>query len=141
MHFTSLTRNLFPTLLIVALLSCCAALGLSSCSKKASAAIIGKWQVQGSKDRIEFRKDGTVIISQDITAGPPGNTRTFEQETTSKYAFSDGNHMNWEISTGDTNQPINSISCEVHIIGDKMSMAMIAPGDHQQHQMSFKRLE
>ena len=141
MRTSSLKRNLFPSLLIVALLSCCAVLLLSSCSKKASAAIIGKWQVQESKERVEFRKDGTVITSQDITAGPPGNTRSIEQETTGKYTFTDGSHMNLQINTGNTNMPAISFSCEVHINGDKMDMTMTAPGGRQQHKANFKRLE
>ena len=141
MGASSFKRDLFPSLLIVALLSCCATLVLSSCSKKASAAIIGKWQVQGSKERVEFRKDGTVITSHDITAGPPGNTRSFEEETTGKYTFTDGNNMNLQINTGNTNQPAMSISCEVHIHGNKMDMTMKAPGERQQHKANFKRLE
>jgi hypothetical protein len=141
MGTSSFRRNLFPALLNVALLGCCATLVLSSCSKKASVAIIGKWQLQGLKDTFEFRNDGTVITSHDITAGPPGNTRFIEEETTEKYAFTDGNHMNLQINTGDTNQPTISVSCEVHIHGDKMDVTMTAPGDSRQHKMNFKRLE
>ena len=129
----SLRRNLFPSFPIVALLSCCATLILSSCSKKASVAIIGKWQVQGQKETIEFRKDGTVI-----TSGPTGNT---QDETTGKYTFTDGSHMNLQINTGDTNEPTISVSCDVHIHGDKMDATMTMPGDSQQHKVNFKRLE
>ena len=141
MRISFVKRRLFPALLIVALSSCCATLILSSCSKGSSAAIIGKWQVQGSKERVEFRKDGTVITSQDITAGPPGNTRSIEQETTGKYTFTDGSHMNLQINTGDTNQPAISVSCEVHIHGDKMDVAATMPGEKQPHKTIFKRLE
>jgi hypothetical protein len=141
MGASSFKRDLFPSLLIVALLSCCATLVLSSCSNKTSAAIIGKWQVQGSKEMVEFRKDGTVITSQDTTAGPPGDTRSIEQETTGKYTFTDGSHMNLQINTGNTNQRAMSISCEVHIHGNKMDMTMKAPGERQQHKAIFKRLE
>jgi hypothetical protein len=141
MNNPSFKRNLFPSLLIVALLSCCAALVLSSCSKKPSAAIIGKWQAQGSKERVEFRKDGTVITTQDITAGPPGNTQSLEQETTGTYTFTDSSHMNLQVNTGDTNQPAISVSCEVQIHGDKMDVAVTMPGEKQQHKTIFKRLE
>ncbi len=141
MNNPTFKRNRFPSLLVVALFSCCAALVLSSCSKKASAAIIGKWQVQGSKERVEFRKDGTVITSQDITAGPPGNTHTLEQETTGTYTFTDGSHMNLQINAGDTNQPAIYVSCEVHIHGDKMDVAATMSGERQQHKTVFKRLE
>jgi uncharacterized Rossmann fold enzyme len=132
-------RNQFSFLLIFALLGCCAVLTFSSCSKKASVAIIGKWQVQGEKDRIEFRKDGTVLNSHDITAGPPGDTRTFtEEKVIGKYTFTDGNHMNFQMNTGNTNNPPISIICVVHIHGDKMDMTMAVP---QQHKVNFKRLE
>ena len=141
MNNPSFKRNRFPSLLIVALFCCCAALVLSSCSKKASTAIIGKWQVQGSKERVEFRKDGTVITTEDITAGPPGNTHTLEQETTGTYTFTDGSHINLQINTGDTNQPAISVSCEIQIHGDKMDVAVTAPGEKQQHKAIFKRLQ
>ena len=133
MGTSSLRRNLFPSFLIVALLSCCATPILSSCSKSPSAAIIGKWQVQGSKEAIEFRKDGTVI-----TSGPTGDT---QDETTGKYTFTDGNHMNLQINTGDTNEPAISVSCEVHIHGDKMDATMTTPGDSQRHKVNFKRMK
>jgi hypothetical protein len=132
--------RVFP-LLIVAFFSCCVALVLSSCSKKPSAAIIGKWQVQGSKERVEFRKDGTVITSQDISAGPPGNTRTLQEESTGRYTFTDGSHMDLQINEGGTNQPPISVSCEVQINGDKMNMAVSIPGEKVQHKTVFKRLE
>jgi len=51
------------SLSIAVLLGCCAVLILSSCSKKTSANIIGKWQMQGEASTIEFRKDGTLTIS------------------------------------------------------------------------------
>jgi hypothetical protein len=129
-------RSLFPSLLVVALLSCCVTLALSSCSKQASVAIIGKWQVQGERDVIEFRKEGKVITSHDITAGPPGNTRVFKEATAGKYTFTEGNHMNLQMDTGGI-----SIRCGVHIHGDQMDMTMTAPGDSQQHKVNFKRQE
>ena len=141
MRTASLKRDLFPSLLIAALLSCCAVLLLSSCSKKASAAIIGKWQVQGSKERVEFRKDGTVVTINDTTAGPPGNTRTIQQETTDKYTFTDASHMSLQISTGNTNMPEISASCEVHINGDKMDMTLTISGQGQQQKTHFTRLK
>ena len=133
MGTSSLRRNLFPSFLIVALLSSCATLILSSCSKSPSAAIIGKWQVQGQKETIEFRKDGTVI-----TSGTTGNT---QDETTGKYTFADGNHMDLQINTSNTNEPVISVSCEVHIHGNKMDATMTTPGDSQRHKVNFKRME
>ena len=133
MNATSPKSGLFSSLLVVALLSCCATLILSSCSKKTSDAIIGKWQVQGQKETIEFRKDGTVI-----TSGATGNT---QDETTGKYTFADGNHMDLQINTSNTNEPVISVSCEVHIHGNKMDATMTTPGDSQRHKVNFKRLE
>ena len=141
MRTSSLKRDLFPSLLIAALLSCCAVLLLSSCSKKASAAIIGKWRVQSTKETVEFRQDAMVITSQDITAGPPGSTRSIEQETTGKYTFTDGSHMNLQINTGNTNMPEISASCEVHINGDKMDMTLTVSGQRQQQKTHFTRLK
>jgi len=141
MNATSPKSGLFSPLLVVALFSCCATLVLSSCSKSPSAAIIGKWQVQGSKERVEFRKDGTVVTINDTTAGPPGNTRTIQQETTGKYTFTDASHMSLQISTGNTNQPAISATCEVRVNGDRMDVTVTVPGDRQQHKTVFKRLK
>ena len=141
MNISSIKRIRFPSLLVVVLLCSGAVLLLPSCSKKASAAIIGKWQVQGSKERVEFRKDGTVVTFHDITAGPPGNTRSIEEETTGKYIFTDRSHMSLQINAGNTNQPPLSISCEVHIHGNRMDMNMTAQGENQRHKTNFKRLD
>jgi hypothetical protein len=130
MNTSSRKRNRFFFLLVVAFLGCCAVLAFSSCSKKASAAIIGKWQVQGQKDKVEFRKDGTVITSNGTTSEPPG-----------KYAFTDGSHMSLQIITGNTNEPEISIRCEVHIHGDKMDMTMTVPGQGRQQKAHFTRLK
>ena len=141
MNNPSCRRNRVFRLLIVVFVSCCAALVLSSCSKKTSDAIIGKWRAQATKEIVEFRKDGTVITTQDITAGPPGNTRTLQEETTGKYIFTDGSHMNLQINEGGTNQPPISVSCEVQINGDKMNMAVSLPGEKELHKTLFKRLK
>jgi hypothetical protein len=133
MHVSFLKRNLLSSLLMVALSSCCAALVLSSCSKGTSAAIIGKWQVQGSKETVEFRKDGTVI-----TYAPSGEVQV---EDSGKYTFMDGSHMNLQTNGGDTNQPPTSISCEVHINGDKMDVTVTVPGGGQRHKSNLKRLK
>ena len=129
-----------PILLVVALLSCCAVLALSSCSKKASTAIIGKWRDQSTKETVEFRKDGTLITAQEITAGPPGNTQTVNNETTGTYTFTDSSHMNLQINTDNTNQPTISVSCEVRIDGDKMSIVATVSGDRQPQRTSLKRM-
>jgi len=126
-------RSQFSSLLIVVLLGCCAVLAFSSCSKKASTAIIGKWQGQ---DIIEFRKDGKFINYHDVVAGSSGNTKIFKQETDGKYTFTDANHMNLRFNSGGI-----SIRCEVHIHGNQMDMTMILPRDSQQQKVNLKRLE
>ena len=128
MRTASLKRDLFPSLLIAALLSCCAVLLLSSCSKKESAAIIGKWRVQSTKETVEFRQDGTFITLQD-------------QKQNGKYTFTDGSHMNLQINTGNTNMPEISASCEVHIQGDKMDMTVTVSGQGQKQKTHFTRLK
>jgi hypothetical protein len=114
-------RSRFSFLLIVALLGCCAVLTFSSCSKKASVAIIGKWYVQG--ETVQFHKDGTVTSSED----PPGT-----------YTFTDDNHMKVEIN--DTNAPI-VLNCTVHIQGDVMDMTMTLPGQSKPTTTHLKRVK
>ena len=128
MGASSLNCGRFPSLLIVALLSCCATLALTSCSKKASSAIIGKWRVQATKEIVEFRQDGTFTNPQD-------------QKQNGKYTFTDGSHMNMQINTGNTNMPEMSASCEVHIQGDKMDMIVTVSGHRQQQKTHFTRLK
>ena len=128
MKAASLKSGLFSSLLVIALLCCCAALILSSCSKKTSTAIIGKWQVQGSKEPVEFLKDGTFINPQN-------------EKQNGKYTFTDGSHMNLQMNTGNTNMPEMSASCEVHINGDKMDMTVTIPGQGQKQKTHFKRIK
>jgi hypothetical protein len=116
------------SLFITVLFGCCAVLTLSSCSKKTSDAIIGKWRVQSTKEIVEFRKDGTVINPQD-------------QKQNGKYTFTDGSHMDLQMNTGHTNQPTASASCEVQIHGDKMDMTITVPGQRQQQKAHFTRLK
>lgn len=130
MNTTAQKPNRFSSMLAIALMGCCAVLALSSCSKKASSAIIGKWQVQGSKERVEFRNDGTVITSNGTTSEPPG-----------KYVFTDASHMSVQIITGNTNEPEISASCEVHIHGDKMDMTLTVAGQGRQQKAHFTRLK
>ncbi len=120
--------GLFSSWLAVACLGCCAALILSSCSKKTSDAIIGKWRVQSTKETVEFRQDGTFITLQD-------------QKQNGKYTFTDGSHMNLKINTGNTNMPEVSASCEVLINGDKMDMTLTVSGQGQRQKTHFTRLK
>ena len=128
MNATSPKSGLFSSLLVVVLLSCCATLILSSCSKNASTAIIGKWQVQSTKETVEFRNDGTLINPQN-------------EKQNGKYTFTDGSHMNLQINTGETNQPVMSASCEVHIHGDTMDMTVTVAGQGQKQKTHFTRLK
>jgi len=123
MNTSSRKRSQFSSLLIVALLGCGVVLTLSSCSKKASVAIIGKWRVQGDSQTVQFHKDGTVTSSED-----PAGT----------YTFTDDNHMKVEIN--DTNAPI-VLNCTVHIRGDVMDMTMILPGQNKPATSHLKRIK
>ncbi len=116
-------------IIIALLLACCAVPILSSCAKKASDAIIGKWRVQSTKETVEFRKDGTVINLQN------------QKQQNGKYTFTDDSHMNLQINTGNTNMPEVSASCEVHIHGDKMDMTVTVSGQGQQQKTHFTRLK
>jgi hypothetical protein len=128
MKATSPKSGLFTSWLAIALLSCCVTLILSSCSKKANDAIIGKWRAQATKEIVEFRQDGTFINPQD-------------QKQNGKYTFTDGSHMNLQIDTGNTNMPEMSASCEVHVHGDKMDMTVTVSGQRQQQKTHFTRLK
>ena len=128
MNTSSSRRCQFPNWFIVASFIFCATLFLTSCSKKASTAIVGKWQVQATKEIVEFRQDGTFINPQD-------------QKQNGKYTFTDGSHMNLKINTGNTNMPEISASCEVHINGDKMDMTLTVSGQRQQQKTHFTRLK
>jgi hypothetical protein len=118
----------FPNWFIVASFIFCATLFLTSCSKKTSDAIIGKWRAQPSKEIVEFRPDGTVINPQD-------------EKQHGNYTFTDGSHMNLKINTGNTNMPEMSASCEVHIHGDKMDMTITVSGQDRQQKTHFTRLK
>jgi hypothetical protein len=134
-------RGRFSNLFNVGFLFLGATLLLTSCSKKASTAIIGKWRVQSTRETVEFRKDGTLTSSQETIAGPPGgNAQTITNETTGKYTFTDSGHMNVQINTSNTNQPTISATCEVRVDGDKMRITMTIPGERQPKQTSFKRV-
>ena len=128
MKATSPKNGLFTSWLAIALLSCCVTLILSSCSKKANDAIIGKWRTHATKEIVEFRKDGTFVNPQD-------------QKQNGKYTFTDGSHMNLQIDTGNTNMPEMSASCEVHIHGDKMEMIITDSKSGIQSRATFQRLK
>ena len=127
MNASSRKHSRFSSLLIVTLLGCCAVLTLSSCSKKASVAIIGKWHVRGTGETVEFRKDGTFTN--------PGGGGNADNGT---YTFTDDSHMKMEIS--DTNAP-PVLNCAVKIHGDAMDMTMTFPGENNPHTLHFKRVK
>src|SRR5437016_5748047 len=127
---TASRRNWISRSLIILLISA-AILPLTSCSKKSSAAIVGKWRIRSTGETVEFRKDGTVNTFQTISAGPPGGIRTVTNMTTGKYIFTDAGHMNVQINTGNTNQPAISMTCEVHVDGDTMKLDATMSGEHK----------
>ena len=103
-------------------LLCCAAVILSSCSKKPSKALIGNWQVQGQSAQVEFRKDGTLASTE------RGHTQT------GTYKFTDDTHLQMEINTGNTNiqgQATITVACELAMHDDAADLTMTMPGSAQ----------
>jgi len=95
---------------------------LSSCSKRNSSLIIGKWQMQGQNTVIEFKSDGT-LINQDGSGMQNG-----------KYTFSDDTHMKVEITPPKGGLPPGAnmpdsitIDCVVKVNGDKLEMEVTPP--------------
>ena len=104
------------------------AMMLSSCSKKNSSLIIGKWRVQGQNAIVEFKSDGTVI--NDDGSGTQNG----------KYTFSDDTHMKLEITLpkrelppGATMPDSVTADCVVKINGNDLDMKVSpnAPGQAQ----------
>jgi hypothetical protein len=123
--------------LILALLCCCSAMMFSSCSKKTSNSIIGKWQVQGQKATVEFKSDGTMINSAEGHA------------PTGKYTFSDDTHMKIEMAMQKAlppgaNVPASiTVDCVLKINGDDLDIdvTMNIPGEtHNKETTHMKRI-
>ena len=126
------SSNRRPTFspLILTLLCCCTAIIFSSCSKKASNSIVGKWEVPGEKSIIEFKPDGTMTVNSGGKA------------VAGKYSFSDETHMKMEIAIPKEelppgmNMPDSMTSdCVVKINGDSLDMDVTTniPGQAQSH--------
>ncbi len=64
------TLKQFRPVISTGLVCLAAALILSSCSKTPQQQILGKWSVEGKPSVVEFRKDGTVITTDDGVATP-----------------------------------------------------------------------
>ena len=64
------------------------ALALSACSANVKSGISGKWQVNGSKETMEFRRDGTCRGSD-----------KYGGVVTGKFAFVDADHIKVELTT------------------------------------------
>jgi hypothetical protein len=112
-------QKCFRSSLVIALLFCATA-ALSSCSKKPSKALIGKWQVEGQAAQVEFRKDGTLATTE------RGQTET------GNYKFTDNTHMQMQLDIGTGNGETNhtiTIACEVVMHGDMANITMTMPGD------------
>ena len=123
MNILSRKRSRSFSLFIVTLLGCSVVLTLSSCSKKTSVAIIGKWRVQGIGETIQFHKDGTFTSPED------GN---------GTYTFTDDSHMKVELS-GTNAPPVLIFAVEIH--GDAMDMTTTFPGQNKPNTAHFKRIK
>jgi len=108
---------------ITGLVACCAALLLSSCTKKTSEAIIGKWQDVKDNSVTEFKSDGTVSMTG---PGAPAMTGT--------YKFTDDTHFSASVSmpmppeakgkvpAGTPDTITMTADCTVKITGDEMDI-------------------
>jgi hypothetical protein len=106
------TRPHFGLFIRTALFCLGAALLLSSCAKKPQDAIIGKWKVDENQSTVEYRKDGTMVTSQD------------GKDIMGKYEFVDNTHLkleSTELQGGNT--VIMRFSCELAIHGDKAEIS------------------
>src|SRR6185312_2774025 len=106
------TRLQFGLFIRTTLVCLSAALLLSSCSKKPQNALIGKWKVDENQSTVEYRKDGTMVTSQD------------GKEIEGKYEFVDDTHLkleSTELQGGNT--VIMRFTCELAIHGDKAEIS------------------
>ena len=103
----------------------------SSCSKKPSKAIIGKWYVEGQSALVEFRKDGTLTSTENGHAVP------------GTYKFTDNTHMQLEIDVNGSNKV--NVACEIAVHGDKADFTLTIPapdGSHSNKQTAhLKRIK
>jgi hypothetical protein len=122
-------RSRFPFLLLLP--GCCVILTLSSCSKKTSETIIGKWRTQDSEEIVEFRKDGTFTDTSKAGSIDKGT-----------YAFTDDNHIKVELDAGngDTNAP-TVVNCMIRVHGDEMDSEAMVPGNPKAVRSHLKRIK
>ena len=92
---------------------------LSSCSKKPSKAIIGKWYVEGQSALVEFRKDSTLTSTENGHAVP------------GTYKFTDDTHMQLEIDENGSNKV--NLACEIAVRGDKADFTLMIPAPDGLH--------
>ena len=112
------------SVLIAVMFACCAVFVLSSCSKKPSNAIIGKWLYPGGSGTIEFRNDGTATITQEKAQLAGHNME-------GTYTFTDANHMTMQMTPADnkTKTP-QTINCIVQVHDDSMDWEIIQVHTH-----------
>ena len=112
------TRLQFGSLILT--LSAClsAALIFSSCKKTPQERILGKWNVEGQSTVVEYRKDGTAVT-----------TAQNGEQSTSKYQFTDGSHLELEASVkAGTNTITLRLDCTVVFHDDQADMTLNLPG-------------
>jgi len=108
---------------IIGVVACCAALLLSSCSKKPGADALGKWHDDKDNTVTEFKPDGTMTLT-----GPDGSVMS------GTYKFTDATHFTASVSMplppeakgkvpAGTPDTINmTADCTVKIVGDDMDI-------------------
>jgi len=114
----------FKRIVLITCLACCAALLLSSCSKKTGDAIIGKWHDDKDNTVSEFKTDGSVTVM-----GSDGSIMM-----SGTYKFTDDTHFTASISMplppeakgkappGTPDKIALTVDCTVKITGDEMDL-------------------
>ena len=114
---TSITQY-FRSLIFTGLVCFAAALLLSSCSQKTpQEQIVGKWNVQGQSNVMEFRQDGTVMTTEN------------GKEKPSKYKFLNDTNLQIELHVdAGTNQILVQLTFDVAIHKDTADFSLTVPG-------------
>jgi hypothetical protein len=126
-------RNRIIQLSIIYVLLTSVSFGLIGCTQPPKDAIIGTWAMNGTQDRIEFTRDGTIIIS--------GMTRLGDRITfTGTYRFVDDNRMAMDISGGLFDFALPETIYEVSIDGKNMALIGTTPSGERVG-MEFTKLD
>ncbi len=93
-------------------------LALSGCSRSVQSAAVGKWQVKGTKETMEFHSNGTCQ-----------GTDRYGRTVTGKFAFIDADHIKLELTTSSVDKAsgVRSVDhgsgvAEIAVQGDSLDL-------------------